>query len=60
MKLTGRGGVVVEVNDNPTLDAGIEDKVLGENFYKAVIGEIVSRLDRGRDSLGARLLLEVT
>jgi glutathione synthase/RimK-type ligase-like ATP-grasp enzyme len=48
MKLTDRGPVVIEVNDNPNLDAGIEDKVLGENLYKAVIGEIVSRLDRRR------------
>jgi glutathione synthase/RimK-type ligase-like ATP-grasp enzyme len=48
MKLTGRGPVVIEVNDNPNLDAGIEDKVLGEALYRVVIGEIVNRLDRRR------------
>jgi glutathione synthase/RimK-type ligase-like ATP-grasp enzyme len=48
MKLTDRGPVVIEVNDNPNLDAGIEDKVLGEGLYKGVIGEIVARLDRRR------------
>jgi glutathione synthase/RimK-type ligase-like ATP-grasp enzyme len=48
MKLTDRGPVVIEVNDNPNLDAGVEDKVLGEGLYRAVIGEMVARLDRRR------------
>jgi glutathione synthase/RimK-type ligase-like ATP-grasp enzyme len=48
VKLTDRGPVVIEVNDNPNLDAGVEDKVLGEGLYKAVIGEMVARLDRRR------------
>jgi glutathione synthase/RimK-type ligase-like ATP-grasp enzyme len=48
MKLTERGPVVIEVNDNPNLDAGVEDKVLGEDLYRAIIGEFVARLDRRR------------
>ena len=30
------------------LDAGVEDKVLGEGLYRAIIGEMVARLDRRR------------
>jgi glutathione synthase/RimK-type ligase-like ATP-grasp enzyme len=40
--------VVIEVNDNPNLDAGVEDRVLGEDLYRQVIGEFVERLDRRR------------
>jgi glutathione synthase/RimK-type ligase-like ATP-grasp enzyme len=48
MKLTERGPVVIEVNDNPNLDAGVEDKVLGEGLYQAILAEMVARLDRRR------------
>jgi glutathione synthase/RimK-type ligase-like ATP-grasp enzyme len=48
MKLTDRGPVVIEVNDNPNLDAGVEDKVLGEGLYQAILAEMVARLDRRR------------
>ncbi|MEY6434134.1 RimK family protein [Thioalkalicoccus limnaeus] len=48
LKVTERGPVVIEVNDNPSLDAGVEDKVLGEGLYRAIIGELVARLDRRR------------
>jgi len=31
---------VIEINDNPSIDAGIEDKVLGEQLYRAVIEKL--------------------
>lgn len=44
--------VVIEINDNPNLDAGVEDKVLGRALYDAVVGELVRRMEARRD--GAR------
>jgi glutathione synthase/RimK-type ligase-like ATP-grasp enzyme len=48
LKETPEGPVVIEVNDNPSLDAGVEDGVLGEGLYRQVIGEFVERLERRR------------
>lgn len=42
------GVYVIEVNDNPNIDAGIEDKYLDEALYDAVVGEFVRRLDLRR------------
>ncbi len=48
IKETPDGPVVIEVNDNPSLDAGVEDQVLGEELYLRLIGEFAARLDRRR------------
>lgn len=41
--------VVTEVNDNPNIDAGCEDGVLGDALYDAVMRYFATRLDsRGR------------
>lgn len=45
MKMTTRGPVLIEVNDNPNIDAGGEDGVLGEQLYRMVLGDLVRRLD---------------
>jgi len=36
--------VVIEVNDNPSVDAGVEDEVLGDRLYEQVMAEFVRRL----------------
>jgi len=36
--------VVIEVNDNPSIDAGVEDEVLGDQLYESVMQEFVRRL----------------
>ncbi len=48
LKETPAGPVVIEVNDNPSLDADVEDLVLGERLYARLIGEFVTRLDSRR------------
>ncbi len=45
MKMTARGPVVIEVNDNPNIDAGNEDSVLGDEMYRIVLRDLVRRLD---------------
>lgn len=37
---------VMEINDNPNIDAGVEDRVLGEALYDRVIGTFLDRLNR--------------
>lgn len=40
--------VVIEVNDNPNLDAGVEDACLGDDLYRTVLKEFVRRLELKR------------
>jgi hypothetical protein len=40
--------VVIEINDNPNLDHGIEDLALKEELYRRIVEDFVWRLDRKR------------
>ncbi|MDZ7806709.1 MAG: GNAT family N-acetyltransferase [Gracilimonas sp.] len=40
---------VIEVNDNPNIDSGIEDKVLGEELYKKLINSFIKRIELARN-----------
>lgn len=40
--------VVIEVNDNPSIDAGVEDLILKDELYSAIIRSIISRIDGPR------------
>ena len=37
LKVVGGKAMVIEVNDNPNIDAGVEDAVLGDRLYLAVM-----------------------
>jgi glutathione synthase/RimK-type ligase-like ATP-grasp enzyme len=45
LKESDRGVLVIEVNDNPSVDTGVEDQVLGDDLYRIVIQEFIRRLD---------------
>jgi len=45
LKQSARGVVVIEVNDNPSIDSGVEDVVAKEGLYKAIMGEFLRRLE---------------
>ncbi|MDD0977178.1 RimK family protein [Pseudomonas fontis] len=45
LKQCGDRVVVIEVNDNPNLDAGIEDAYLKDDLYGLVLEEFIRRLD---------------
>ncbi len=47
MKMTAHGPVVIEVNDNPNIDVGIEDGVLGDELYRIVLRELARRVSAG-------------
>lgn len=45
LKQSGDRVVVMEVNDNPSLDAGVEDLVLGDELYRKVLESLVRRIE---------------
>lgn len=45
LKQRGRRVTIVEVNDNPSLEAGYEDTVLGSELYETIMRAFVDRLD---------------
>ncbi len=53
LKQTAKGVYVVEVNDNPNIDAGVEDAVLKDELYKLIIRDFVRRLDERTATLPA-------
>jgi len=48
VKQNERGIFVIEVNDNPNVEAGVEDACLKSELYERILGEFVRRLDRRR------------
>ncbi|EQD51794.1 RimK domain-containing protein ATP-grasp [mine drainage metagenome] len=48
IKQTPERTVVIEVNDNPSVDASVEDAYLGEDLYLRVMQEFLRRLERKR------------
>ncbi len=38
-------GYVIEVNDNPNIDSGIEDKYLGDELYRLIMAEFLRRME---------------
>lgn len=45
LKQTDKGVLVIEVNDNPSIEYGVEDKVLGKQLYQRIMAEFLRRLD---------------
>lgn len=49
VKEINRKAVVVEINDNPNIDAGVEDAVIGDELYLRIMRSFLRRLEsRGR------------
>lgn len=46
VKETEAGAFVIEVNDNPSIDVGVEDQVLKDDLYRAILAELVRRVER--------------
>ncbi|MBU2854278.1 RimK family protein [Acidithiobacillus ferriphilus] len=54
LKETTEGVFVVEVNDNPNIDRGIEDGVMGDALYETVLRSLIRRMEtsHGRPGTG--------
>ncbi|MEQ8390208.1 MAG: GNAT family N-acetyltransferase [Thalassospira sp.] len=46
VKETPHGPMVIEVNDNPNIDAGVEDVVLGMELYRRIIAHLLGKIAR--------------
>jgi glutathione synthase/RimK-type ligase-like ATP-grasp enzyme len=44
IKEKGGIGYVIEVNDNPSIDSGVEDKHLGSELYRTIMSELLRRM----------------
>jgi glutathione synthase/RimK-type ligase-like ATP-grasp enzyme len=53
LKQTDGACYVMEINDNPNVDGGNEDQVLGPALYREVMGVIKRRIAEGRHAVAA-------
>lgn len=45
IKETPRGPVIIEVNDNPSIESGVEDLYLGDELYRIIMSDFERRLE---------------
>ena len=48
LKQRGDRVVVIEVNDNPSIEAGVEDQFLGDDLYRLIMEELLHRMETRR------------
>jgi len=46
IKAFNEKSVIIEVNDNPSIDHGVEDAILGDELYRLILREFLDRLER--------------
>ena len=51
LKETDNNCYVIEINDNPSIDAGVEDTVLGEELYLKIMSGILRRVENQKQRL---------
>ena len=54
LKVRGKNVIVIEVNDNPNIDSGLEDSILGEELYLRIADTFRNRIEeriKGKISL---------
>ncbi|MDQ8201910.1 RimK family protein [Pelagicoccus sp. SDUM812003] len=49
IKQSGDTAMVIEVNDNPSIDAGVEDELIGDELYLAIMNTFLKRLEAKRE-----------
>lgn len=49
LKMQNNEVYVIEINDNPNIDAGIEDKILKDELYSKVMRSLVNRIEINRN-----------
>ncbi len=45
IKMVGDQPVIIEINDNPSLEHGVEDKIMGNELYRIILREFINRLN---------------
>lgn len=55
IKHVGDRALIIEVNDNPSVDAGVEDELIGDQLYRSVMEALFLQLEKQREtSLSSR------
>ncbi len=49
LKQKGNNVYIIEVNDNPSLDSGIEDKCLKDQLYRRILGSLQRRIEQKKN-----------
>lgn len=55
LKQVGRRCYVIEVNDNPSIDAGLEDEVLKNGLYRVIMSGFLKRIEQQKLSQSVTL-----
>ncbi|RTE85574.1 MULTISPECIES: RimK family protein [Gammaproteobacteria] len=45
IKETPKGPVIIEINDNPSIESGVEDLYLGDELYRIVMSDFLRRME---------------
>lgn len=45
---------VIEINDNPSIDAGVEDKVIKDELYERIMRVFLKRIERSKEEAARR------
>ncbi|MFN4282893.1 MAG: RimK family protein [Alphaproteobacteria bacterium] len=53
IKQTPDGVYVIEINDNPNIDAGVEDAVLKDELYRLIVRDFIRRIEKRNATLPA-------
>lgn len=51
LKETDNNCYVIEINDNPSVDAGVEDAILGDELYTKIMNSILRRIENQKQGL---------
>lgn len=51
LKENASGVYVIEINDNPNIDAGMEDAILGDGLYRKILDHFLRQYDASHQSL---------
>ena len=54
MKFHKNKALVIEVNDNPNIDSGFEDRVLGNRLYEEVMRVFLERVEKAKRKMAPR------
>jgi glutathione synthase/RimK-type ligase-like ATP-grasp enzyme/ribosomal protein S18 acetylase RimI-like enzyme len=49
LKMVNNEAVVIEINDNPNIDAGIEDLILKDELYQKIVHSLFKRIEINRN-----------
>lgn len=52
LKQVGKEILVMEVNDNPSVDSGVEDRVIGDELYRRIMQVIFDRIEEQKKDVG--------